>query len=292
MLELSPQTIILTNLELDHPDFYRDIEHTQEVFRAYIEKLGIDGTLIVNGDDIHISAILHDLTVPIIRFGMTGASLDLRGTIDKTDEHGQYISLIWKGELIDQIFTALPGTYNTMNILAAVATLLAYGGSTQTVRSVLKKFSGVGRRFEVLGEYHGATVISDYAHHPTALRAVVHATIDRYPGRRVIVIFRPHHQERTKRLYDDFMNVFRDVPHLILLEIYDVAGRESADAISSSTMVEEIKRISPNQDIVFQPSIAAAQAHADKIISTGDVLLVVGAGDAEQLARSLIAHEG
>jgi UDP-N-acetylmuramate--alanine ligase len=289
MLNISPKTIVLTNLELDHPDYFRDIEHVQEEFSTYIERLSPDDLLIANGDDIHISVIFYRIKADVVRFGMSGAYLDLRATIKQSDQHGQEIALIWRGEALGSFHTLLPGKYNVMNILAACATLLAYRGNIQTIEDVLGRFLGVGRRFETLGKNGtGSTVILDYAHHPTALHAVVEATTDRYPGKTILTIFRPHHQERTKKLFKEFVAVGKHIRHLILLEIYDVPGRDSEDRISSNDLIKSMKQENPNADVQYAADFSAVKKILETYSPSPDILLVVGAGDTDALAHELM----
>lgn len=288
MLHIPAQTILITNLELDHPDYYRDIAHVQDTFRDYISKQTSQDNLVVNGDDIHLSAILDHAVGRVIRYGMTGAELDLRGTVVAHDEDTQTIRMIWRGETLGEVTTRLPGTYNVMNILAGSAVFLAHGGTIDAIRNVLRDFEGVGRRFELVGYSGGSAVVSDYAHHPTALKAVTDAAKERYHEKELIVVFRPHHQERTKRLYREFMNVFSHIEHLVLLEIYDVAGRESTGNISTQQMVDEL-RAQGHTDAIYASTFDDARVILErKRLSEQQVVLVVGAGDADEFARSLI----
>ena len=291
MLELSPQAIVLTNLELDHPDYYIDLNDVKNAFREYIGKLGGGDLLIINSDDANIRDITNNFDAIIVRYGV-GAGSDLFVRNVKQTETDQTFDLVWKGTGIGTFTTSLPGLYNIYNILAACATYLAYGGKAEVIQPVLDSFVGVGRRFEVMGTLtagdHNVTIISDYAHHPTALKAVVEAASMRYVNKRMLTIFRPHHRERTIKLFDDFVEVIAAIPHTILVEIYDVPGREEGITISSQDVIAGVLEMNSRADVVYASDLDDAERIARAKSSEFDVMLVIGAGDADVLAKKLV----
>jgi UDP-N-acetylmuramate--alanine ligase len=290
MLNLTPQTIVLTNIELDHPDYYTDLADVKDAFREYVGKLAGEDLLIVNNDDANIRDVIRETDAIVLRYGVgDGADLSTRDV--RQTEDGQTFDLVWHGTLLGTFSTLLPGTYNIYNILAAVSAYLAYGGKSEAIQSVLDVFAGVGRRFEVVGTIGHATVISDYAHHPTALAAVVEAARARYKDKRLLVVFRPHHRERTIKLFDRFVAVVATIPHLILIEIYDVAGREEGVTISSNDVIEKVRGEHPENDLVYAADLEEAEAIIRREIDHFDVVLVIGAGDADVLARELTKED-
>lgn len=289
MMELQPQAIILTNLELDHPDYYRDLADVKSAFRDYIEKLSGEDMLVINNDDANIRDITKNFDAIIVRFGV-GDGADLVARNIKQDEYEQSFDLLWKGTPLGNFTTPLPGLYNIYNILAATATYLAYGGTPDVIQEVLTNFHGVGRRFEVMGKLGNTTIISDYAHHPTALKAVVSAALARYHGKKVLTVFRPHHRERTIKLIDEFVQTLLGIPHCILIEIYDVAGREERISISSQDVIKKILTHNPTLDIVYAADLNEAEKITRQKATAFDVVLIIGAGDADQLARRLVQY--
>ncbi len=287
MMHLSPQAIVLTNLELDHPDYYHDLADIKQAFREYIGKLSGEDLLIINNDDANIRDITRDFDAIIVRFGVGGGA-DLVAKNIKQLEMEQQFDLEWKGTTIGTFTTHLPGLYNIYNILAATAPYLAYGGPQQAIQGVLSAFYGVGRRFEVLGEREGTIIVSDYAHHPTALRAVYDAASARYAGKNILTVFRPHHRERTIKLFDQFIETFLAIPHTILIEIYDVAGREEETPISSRDVITKVLEHDPRKDILFAKDMKDAEEKVKSMAHLFDVILIVGAGDADQLAKKMI----
>jgi UDP-N-acetylmuramate--alanine ligase len=290
MLNLSPQAIVLTNLELDHPDYYVDLADIKNAFREYIAKLSGDGLIILNNDDANLRDITKDSDAIIVRFGV-GEGADLVARNIKQSVDAQTFELTWKGTPLGVFTTTLPGLYNIYNILAATTAYLAYGGKTEAIQGVLDLFLGVGRRFEVVGMLGNTTIVSDYAHHPTALRVVVEAALARYPGKRVLTIFRPHHRERTIKLLEQFVNTIAAIPHMVLVEIYDVPGREEGLVISSRDVIVKVLEKAPRADVVFAADLDEAERLAREKSAEFDVMLVIGAGDADQLAKKLATPE-
>ena len=291
MLNLTPQAIVLTNIELDHPDYYVDLADTKNAFKEYIGKLGGGDLLIINNDDANIRDITRNFDAIIVRYGV-GGEADLYARNIKQTETEQTFELVWKGTALGSFTTGLPGLYNIYNILAALATYLAYGGKTEAIQPVLDGFIGVGRRFEVIGTLtendHAVTIISDYAHHPTALKAVVEAACMRYASKRMLTIFRPHHRERTIKLIDNFVEVIAEIPHTILVEIYDVPGREEGIEISSQNVIAKVLEKNSRADVVYATDLDDAERIARAKVALFDVMLVIGAGDADVLAKRLI----
>jgi UDP-N-acetylmuramate--alanine ligase len=289
MLLLSPHTIVLTNLELDHPDYYRDLADIKDAFRSYVSKLEGDDVLVYNADDVNVRDVTRGYDAVMVRYGIgEGADLYAKNVVENAT--GQKFELVWKGTSIGLVSTPLPGLYNVYNILAATATYLAHGGDASQIAPVLSVFHGVGRRFEELGAMpEGPLVVSDYAHHPTALEAVLQAASSRYAQMRVLAVFRPHHRERTIKLFDAFVEVLRQSPvDMMLVEIYDVAGREEETLVSSQDLIARIPS-SPHLLGYTHDTITAVR-DVRAMSANYDVILVIGAGDADQLARALITR--
>jgi UDP-N-acetylmuramate--alanine ligase len=153
---------------------------------------------------------------------------------------------------------------------------------------VLANFHGVGRRFEVLGHLGNALIVSDYAHHPTALRAVTDAARSRYKDKRILSVFRPHHRERTVKLFNEFVEVVAAIPEMILVEIYDVPGREEATPVSSRDIIARVKERDRDAPLEFAADLHEAERIIREYAGNFDVVLVIGAGDADELAKRLV----
>lgn len=258
MLHLNPEMIVLTNVEEDHLDYYRDIDHIRETFQTFADKLKGKGLAVWNKNDPESNKLTFDRGVT---FGMNvGADYD-----------GSTIDLTLK----------VPGAFNRMNALAATAAAMELGVPFETCQRVLSQFGGIWRRFERVGTWRGAEVISDYGHHPTAIRGTIQAAREMFPGQRVVLCFQPHQHSRTKELLDEFVEAMKTADAVVVPEIYAVAGRTEGDDVSSNDLVAKIP------GAVYAKDLDAAESALRDVVKEGDVLVVQGAGDVDDLARRL-----
>lgn len=267
MLKIQPTVAVITNIEADHLDYYRDLQHIKDTFQQWIDALPNDG-IVVAGNKM--------VSEP-------GRERTERDTSRAVSGDGSRTVIIPK----QQDFNLLvPGKHNQSNALLAASVAQHYGIDDGTIRHALESYKGLWRRFEVKGEYQGATVISDYAHHPTEIRATIQAAREQYPNRCIAVLFQPHQRARTKALFTDFVDALADAQLAIVQEIYDVAGREDDSlTISSKDIVNELE----TQDVnaFFAQDSAASTQLLKKWLVKNDVLLIMGAGDIYQLADQL-----
>ncbi len=287
----TPAVIVLTNIEEDHLDYYRDLAHIRETFQTYIAKLPADGLLVLNADD-HVSA--HELapTSRVVTYGMKNAA-DVMATELRVSSGSQRFHIVRRGEDLGEFVLRVPGRFNVMNALAAATTAFELGASVASVRETLAAFTGIWRRFERVGERDGAIIISDYGHHPTAIAGTLAAARDFYEGRRIVLAFQPHHHNRTKNLFDEFVVSFDGADVVLLAEVYDVAGREEAEArVSSQDLVDAVKERDHDRgatrDIRFAADLPTLQDMLESVIESNDVVLIVGAGDIYTIAEKLV----
>ncbi len=301
-LEYYPKIIILNNIELDHTDYYKDIEDYRSAFEEFIGHLPEDGVLILNGDDENISKIknqksnlqIKNKKTNTISFGFNKNN-DLRCQNIKTSEGYTIFEVGFKEKNLGEFELKLPGAFNVYNALAAITVGLYLGIDVEKIKKSLADFGGIWRRFEVKSEYRGATVVSDYAHHPTAVKATIDAAREFYPGKRIMAVFQPHQHNRTKILYGDFLKSFDSADVLVLVEIFDVAGREEVkdQNVSSQKMAEDIKKRSKKQasNIFYAANLPEARKLIDEKIEAGDILLIMGAGDIYKVADELVKQK-
>lgn len=294
-LNYYPKIIVLNNIELDHTDYYKDIDDFRSAFREFIGHLSDGGILILNGDDKEsrkLKVESRKSKIKVIKFGF-GENNDVRGCDIKTEEGKTKFKVSYLGKDLGKFAIKLPGKFNVYNALAAIATGLHLGVDVEKIKKSLINFGGIWRRFEVKGEYSGVTVISDYAHHPTAVRSTIEAAREFYPGRRIVAVFQPHQHNRTKMLYQDFLKSFNSADVLILAEIFDVAGREEAkdQNVSSKVMADDIKKINKSlaPNIFYAVNLAETRSLIDEKIQEGDVVLIMGAGDIYKVADEVAA---
>ena len=178
----------------------------------------------------------------------------------------------------------IPGDFNLSNAMAAFRTAEKLGVRFDTIESTLEQFKGVWRRFERVGEFKGAQIISDYAHHPTAIKKTLEAAREFFPNQRIVVCFQPHQHARTRDLFDNFVKAFELADELIVSEIYDVVGRrDDVEDISSKDLVTAIK----NQKATYASDLVEAEQMLRERVRSNDIVIVMGAGDIDQVARNL-----
>lgn len=262
MLNMDPRMIVLTNIEEDHLDYYRDLDHIRATFREFIDKLDEDGKCILNADDPQSMKLEADQAVT---YGYKKPA-DYQGV-----DYG--------------VDLPIPGQFNLENALAATTAAMELGVEFDVCRKALENFHGVWRRFERVGEFNGATVISDYGHHPTAVEVTYKATQKFFPGQRVIFCFQPHQHSRTKELFEEFVEALSSVEHLIIPEIYGVSGRTEPEAAEVSSL-DLVKRL-PHAD--YAPDLPTAEQMLRDTVQPGDIVLIMGAGDVDQIARNLVS---
>ena len=304
MVKLWPETTVITNIEEDHLDVYRDLEHIVATFQELVDKT--TGAVWINADDEHSMKLTGDR---IDRYAVSYAGASLWAE-DRLVEAGMQSFLVKRNvagvdETLGRIELRVPGAFNMMNALAATAVATAYAVPFEKIQSALASFTGIWRRFERVGQivlppYQGgiegglADVISDYAHHPTAIRGTLAAAKEFFPGRRIVLLFEPHQHSRTKELFDEFVASFDDADVLVLSEIYGVVGRtDAADAVSSLDLLNAVEQRLPAGDPKVGPkfytkNLDEAEAKLRELIESNDVVIVMGAGDVDQVARKLV----
>jgi len=314
MLELNPQVIVLTNIEKDHLDYYRGLAHIRDTFQSYIDKLPVNGVLVLNVDD----AVAKKFRRPkgrVITYGLDN-NADVMAKNISVKDGCQRFDVCFKKSIVFRFLVSpssdlsknlerifgfslyLPGRFNIYNALAAVAGSLSLGIKPEEGKEVIENFTGTWRRFEKIGTIsipghpiaEHPIVISDYAHHPTAIQGTIQGTKDFYPSKRLMVVFQPHQRNRTRKLFNDFVRSFSGVDLLIISEIYDVAGREKEEDrdISSKDLVKEIKKRFKGKKVFYAKDLKQTKDLVLRNINLDDLVLIMGAGDIDSLARNLV----
>ncbi len=287
MLEMRPRVAVLTNVDADHLDYYRDTAAITAAFKKFFARLPHDGLAVLPADTEYTSLLTVAVSTPVLTFGISDRA-DITAENLAISSGSQHFDLVVKGKKQGSVKMWIPGMFNIENALAACAAALQIGVSFTAIQKVLGEFRGIWRRFELVGEYRGATVISDYAHHPTAVVKTIHAAKEFYPGKRIVVAFQPHHRHRTKALFDEFTHAFDEADYIILNEIYDVAGREEKDTedISSAILVEAIA--TRGKSVEYSPDLATTQSRIAAITQPHDIVLIMGAGDIDKVAHNIV----
>lgn len=282
MLNLQPKVIVLTNLEEDHLDYYCDINHIIKTFQDYIENLPEDGLLILNADDSNLTKLRPKCRVAT--YGIKNKADVMAKNIVIKDGRQEF-DLFHHSKFIIHISLNIPGLFNIYNALAAITCALNLGVNPEIIKKILENFYGIWRRFErkeLKIKKLKLEIISDYAHHPTAVAGTIKAAREFYPKKRIVAVFQPHHRNRTKKLFEEFVKSFDQADLVIISEIYDVAGRERKGDIdiSSEDLVKAIINYQKGIKKVFYcRDLSETKKQLLEIIQPNDVVLVMGAGD-------------
>jgi UDP-N-acetylmuramate--alanine ligase len=209
-------------------------------------------------------------------------AVNVRQTAGKQD-----FDLHYKDEMIGHVQFSVPGLFNISNALGAALAALHLGIDFKVIKETLESFAGIWRRFEKVGTLGGAEVISDYAHHPAGVEGTIKAAKEFYPGKRILFVFQPHHRNRTKKLFGEFVESLEGADDLILPEIFDVAGREHGEDVSSKQMADELAIKSVRAE--FAENLDKTGELIKQKAKDFDVIVMMGAGDIDLLARKLVS---
>ncbi|MDI7274788.1 MAG: UDP-N-acetylmuramate--L-alanine ligase [Anaerolineae bacterium] len=284
-LALRPTIAVVTSVEMDHPDCYPTYADVQAAFAAYLERVRPGGCAIACADDPGASALLT--SVPsgrrTVRYGL-GRGCDLWGQRIEASPLGHEFDLVIAGERGGRFSLQVPGLHNVRNALAALSVARELGVPVEVAREALASYRGVARRFELKGEAAGVTVIDDYAHHPTEIRATLAAARARYDARTIWAVFQPHTFSRTQALLDEYRHSFEDADHVLITPIY--AARERDDqSVSSADLV----RGAAHKDMRCVPNLEAATQELVRGLRAGDVLVTMGAGDSFRVSEGVLS---
>jgi UDP-N-acetylmuramate--alanine ligase len=293
-LGLRPRIEVITNVEHDHPDCYPTYEEMFSAFESFIALLPPNGTLVASIEDAGSAALLNNarhLGQRVVAYTLQGdmtiqATHWIQARNIKPNERGgfDFEATTNFGEVESaKVSLQVPGEHNVRNALAALGVIATLKLSIKDAAIALRRFAGAGRRFDVQGEANGVLVIDDYAHHPTEIRATLAAARARYPKRRLWAVWQPHTYSRTKALYQQFVEAFKDADEVIVTEVF--AAREPKEDFSSQDLVKAMKRPSAR----FLATTEDATEFLLKYARKNDVVLVLSAGDADQISEDLLS---
>ncbi len=283
---LKPRIAVITNIDADHLDCYRDIEDIIASFRHFARLVPLDGKIIAAAED-HVASALHVLDTPIEWCALeTEAEWTTKSTGLTRGCHGGQV--FHRGAHVADLQLAVAGRHNLSNATLAIAACCACGASPQAAADALGSFSGVDRRMTELGHAAGVTVVDDYGHHPTEIRATLEAIRDRYQPKRLICVFQPHQASRTRLLMDDFARSFTHADLVIMPEIYFVRDTE-ADRRSISAAMLARKLEERGKEAVFLATFEQVTDHVRSIVQPGDLVVTMGAGNVWEIGRDVLA---
>lgn len=288
MLDTNPHAVLVTNIEEDHLDYYKDLGDIKSAFREFVTKVPADGLVVLNADDQNtVEACAHAGAAKKISYSMRDVCSYYCLKDARVVGQQQEFTLLVRGKDLGRFTLKQPGEYNLMNALGALALALELGVDPDQARQALASFAGIWRRFETVGSISGKPVISDYAHHPTAVRGLIDAARSFYPDQKILLVYQPHQKHRTRAMFDEFVEALGRADSLVLPEIYFVPGREKTpdDAISSQDIVNALAARGKTSQ--YAPDLDTAEELVRQQLNDVDVVVCAGAGTIDQLARKL-----
>ncbi len=280
-LNYNPLVIVLTSLDFDHPDFFKDFSAYKKAFIEFIRKIPLHGFLIAWGGSNSILEVVQKANCEIILYDFFSNEKKLE--IEKA--LGAKIGKIKFFGIPEDLKLKIPGRHNLLNAGAVLAVCQKLKINQERARKALENYQGTARRFEKLGEYQGAIIIDDYAHHPEEIKATLKAVKEKYPTKKIICVFHPHTFSRTEALLLEFSKSFDNCDELIVLDVYGSA-REKEGKVGSTELVKEISKFKSN--VFYLPKIEEAVSFLRKRLENGDLLLTMGAGNVNEIGQILL----
>lgn len=284
----NPKAVLLNNIDYDHPDFFKTEADYEDVFVQFIKKISKKGFLVANFDDPTIAKFARvNCKGRVIAYAIENKEADILAYDLRNEAGFQFFKVKMKDDEsysdLGEFKIKLSGLHNIYNALAVIAASIELGVELRDIRGALGEFAGTARRMQVMGEYRGATIIDDYAHHPTEIKTTLAGARQLYKDKNIITVFHPHTFTRTKALLDDFAQSFKDADEVIVLDIYGSA-REVQGGVHSQDLVNKIA----NQQTKYIPTLDEAEKYLKEKIGRNDVVILMGAGDVFRVGEKLV----
>jgi len=294
-LGLKPQIAVVTSLEHDHPDLFPTLESMYMAFEKFVDLLPDDGTLIVCAEDTGAAALIphvRKIGRNVVSYGMQGdmtintpfwvqardVQPNQRGGFDFT----VMSNIETQTSVSARVSLQVPGVHNVRNAMAVIAIVSVLGLSRTKAAEALAEFTGTGRRFQLHGEVNGISIFDDYAHHPTEIQATLAGARARFPGRRIWAVWQPHTYSRTQTLFLEFSRAFKDADEVIVTEVY--AAREPKQEFTSAEIVSAMPHLAAR----YIETLPDVSKYLIGNLRTGDIVLVLSAGDADQVSEDVL----
>lgn len=284
-LKFSPTIAVVTNIDREHLDFYKDLNSIKEVFLSFIDRIPFYGLAVLCLDNEPIQDLIPKIKKRFTTYGMsTQADFQARDVVFEGQK--STFSIYHFGKRLGEVTLNLPGIHNVYNSMAGIVVGIELDIPFGVIKSALETFEGVQRRLEIKGEIKGITVVDDYGHHPTEIKTTLQAVKTSWPDRRKIIVFQPHRYTRTQALFDDFTRAFYQSDVLVVLPIYP-AGEKMIEGVDSQVLCEGI-RSHGHKEVVWKEDFKAAVLYLKEILTEGDILLTLGAGDVWKIGEEIL----
>ncbi|MCP5066917.1 MAG: UDP-N-acetylmuramate dehydrogenase [bacterium] len=296
-LHYHPQTLVITSIEFDHADIYRDLEHIQEQFRILVSEMPAGGTIVAAADAKTIDEVLTDAPCPVVRYGVDqgrGSAGDFVAVNLETDERGCLFDVLdacGGGEILARSRLGLVGGHNVANAMAGLLAVEASGASLREAAGVLERYRGVKRRQEIRGEAGGVLVIDDFAHHPTAVRATIEALAARHAGRRIVAVFEPRSNTSRRALFQhEYAKAFEGAGHVVIAKVGDApiysATGEVKERLSADRLADDL--VARGIPALACEDVDAIVRHLMSELAPGDVVVTLSNGSFDGIWDKLL----
>jgi UDP-N-acetylmuramate--alanine ligase len=283
-LKLAPIIAVVTNIDREHVDHYPTLDATREAFIEFVNKVPFYGAAIVCLDDANVQSVLPAIKRRTVTYGTT-AQADVEASEIACGPFSSDFRLRYRAADLGRFHLNVPGRHNVLNAMAAVTVAMELGVPPDAIREGLGAFSGVERRFQVRGKERGITVIDDYGHHPTEIRATLDGA--RLCGfRRIHVLFQPHRFTRTFHLMDEFARSFHQADSVFLMDIY-AASEKPIEGVTTQALVERIRQFG-HRGVEYVGTIDRGVTALERVAAEGDLVLTLGAGNVWQAGEKLL----
>ncbi|GIX06149.1 MAG: UDP-N-acetylmuramate--L-alanine ligase [Candidatus Poribacteria bacterium] len=280
-----PTVAVVTAVDADHLDYYRNVEEIKEVFLSFMNRVPFYGMTVACLDQENVQALLPEVEKRLITYGVRSAADVTAGQLEFSGTTSRFL-VRYRGEPLGKVRLPLPGEHNVQNALAAVCVGIELEIPFPTIARALAEFQGVHRRFEVLGEVGGVLIVDDYAHNPQKLKAVFAGAKAGFPDRRLLAVFQPHRYHRVHTLAEEFSRSFFQADRVYVTRIYG-AGEAPIAGVSAERLAEAI-RAHGHREVVFLPTQEALLERLLEEVRPGDLVLTVGAGDIWKVGKRLL----
>jgi UDP-N-acetylmuramate--alanine ligase len=281
-LGLRPDVAVVTNVEWDHPDFFKTPEEFHHAFEQFVDLLPTSGYLVICADDEGSNLLARQRAdeLPYLTYGIANPASVWRAENMQLSSNGYSFDISGFGDYLVTVHLAVPGQHNLLNAMAAIgATDALETVSLEDSAKALESFTGTARRFELKGEVDGIAVIDDYAHNPTKIRATIEAARGRYPDRQLWAVWQPHTYSRTQTFMEQYLKAFEGAHHVLVTDIY-AAREQPIPGVTSAAFVERMT----HKDVRHTPTLDDAVATLLRDVKSPAVILIMSAGDATRIA--------
>jgi UDP-N-acetylmuramate--alanine ligase len=285
-LMLTPTIAVVTNIDREHMDYYRDMDDVRECFTSFVNKVPFYGAAILCLDDPQVQAVIPHVKRRRVTYGLS-AQADISAHGIRFDEVFGSSFTVWQGsESVGEVTMHVPGLHNVYNALAAIAVGFELDVSFELIAEALSLFANADRRFQFKGEEAGVLIVDDYGHHPTEIKATLAAAKIGSAGRRMVVLFQPHRYSRTKDQMEGFAQSFNNADALFVTDIY-AASEDPIDGVTSEALTEAIKRYG-HKNARYIGSLDGAAEVLREHVSAGDLVITLGAGPVYRAGEQLL----